>query len=113
MFFITWGTKQSARVVNKGKFNCPTCNSIQSYKVISVQNTPHVWFVSAGAGEEVMRFMECQTCKSKFNTSHYKISESSDSSDEITKEATWDCPKCKFDNPNNSYKCKKCGYSLV
>jgi len=27
--------------------------------------------------------------------------------------AIWTCPKCQFEeNPNNSFKCKQCGYSL-
>jgi len=25
---------------------------------------------------------------------------------------TWDCPKCHEKNPNSTFECKKCGYSL-
>ena len=25
----------------------------------------------------------------------------------------WECPKCKNDNPNYTYKCESCGYSLT
>ena len=25
---------------------------------------------------------------------------------------TWDCPKCREKNPNSTYTCGKCGYSL-
>ena len=25
----------------------------------------------------------------------------------------WNCPNCGSENPNNSYKCKSCGYSIV
>lgn len=113
MFFISWGTKRISRVVNEGKFNCPTCRSIQPYRMISVQNAPHAWFVSLGTGEEVLRYLECKTCKRKFNASQYKVSEDKKNNDELAEVATWDCPKCKFDNPNTSYKCRKCGYSLV
>jgi predicted RNA-binding Zn-ribbon protein involved in translation (DUF1610 family) len=28
------------------------------------------------------------------------------------KEVLWDCPKCGNKNPNNTFKCEKCGYSL-
>lgn len=26
---------------------------------------------------------------------------------------TWKCPKCAHENPNNTYCCLKCGFSLV
>ena len=25
----------------------------------------------------------------------------------------WKCPQCQSINPNNTYKCEKCGYNLV
>jgi len=31
---------------------------------------------------------------------------------EVETEITWDCPKCKENNPNSTFKCQKCGYSL-
>lgn len=30
-----------------------------------------------------------------------------------TESATWDCPKCGVINQNNTYKCKRCKYSLI
>jgi len=32
---------------------------------------------------------------------------------EDSQSVKWDCPKCETLNPNDSYKCKRCGYSLI
>jgi hypothetical protein len=33
--------------------------------------------------------------------------------DPETAKLTWPCPKCGNDNPNTTYKCQSCGYSVV
>ena len=32
---------------------------------------------------------------------------------ETTIDESWECPKCKEKNPNNIYKCSKCGYTVI
>ena len=29
-----------------------------------------------------------------------------------THQVTWECPKCHEKNPNSTFECEKCGYSL-
>lgn len=44
-----------------------------------------------------------------------EVEHDSPSSDQkrATESVTWDCPKCGVTNQNNTYKCKRCKYSLI
>ena len=41
----------------------------------------------------------------------YRLSENTPAP-QNDKEVSWNCPKCGGKNPNTTFKCEKCGYSL-
>jgi len=110
MFFIIWGKKEKRNVIEEGYFQCPVCNTKQPYKLIQVMQVGHIWYVPLGSGIEVSRYIQCGTCTRQFEAGHYTPNGNPDGVAEAT---MWDCPKCGVLNPNTTYQCKRCRYSLV
>jgi predicted tellurium resistance membrane protein TerC len=55
------------------------------------------------------------TIKKSLEITEYRLSNierNLNRQDSTTNQQSWNCPKCGEKNPNTTYKCEKCGYSL-
>ena len=71
MLLILYGTKDRRKVVANGQFICPRCGVERDYEVISIKEWVTLFFVPilpTANNEEREDFVECGTCKTKYDT---------------------------------------------
>lgn len=109
--FIWWGSTNRTRSLESGYFECPRCQSRQPCGLFRIERVRTVYSIPLGGGDETARYVECRTCRTQFESTLF--SGGSQAGKEEFQVVTWSCPKCDNANPNSSYRCLKCGVSLV
>ena len=60
--------------------------------------------------EDVLQeYSVCKSCGTKLRAENYRAARPGGRTELVV----WACPKCQNSNPNYSYRCLKCGYSVV
>ena len=70
MLLILFGTKDKRKVVTGGQFVCPKCGVERGYEVISIREWFTLFFIPilpTANNEGREDFVECGTCKSKYD----------------------------------------------
>ena len=107
---IWWGTRVVESKLWQGSFRCPTCCTSQPCTLIQLRKVATLYsFIPLGSGDEIVRYLECATCGAQQEATGYVVP----AAGAVANVATWDCPKCANANPNHSYQCMKCRYSVV
>ena len=107
--FIWWGRRVREKKLESGSFLCPRCRTQQPCRRVSIGTEGTVYSLPLGDFQAVAEQIECGTCGSRFEGSDYAHAEATG----VLETQTWDCPKCANRNPNNTYQCLKCRFSLV
>jgi len=106
---IWWGNKVREKKLSSGSFDCPHCRSHQPCEHRALGKYFTFYSIPLGETERIEEFVICAGCGRKFDSASYQSARGGT----MPVAVTWDCPKCHISNPNYSYKCVKCGYSLV
>jgi hypothetical protein len=107
--FIFWGTATKDKNLEEGYFDCPDCKSLQPCTLRAVSRYETLYFFATKEIERLKEYVVCGGCDGTFDSASYRTSRN----DPAPKPVTWGCFKCKHVNPNHTYKCLKCGYSLI
>jgi hypothetical protein len=59
---IVYGRKRKDTPAGHCFVFCPVCRDVVAHTIYSVGMAGHVYFVSVGSGEEVARYLSCDTC---------------------------------------------------
>jgi hypothetical protein len=107
--FIWWGRHVREKKLEAGYFLCPKCRTQQPCRRISIGSQETVYSLPVGGFESLAEQVQCGTCGARFEGSAYERKGAAG----VMEPSTWECPKCANCNPNNTYQCLKCRYSLV
>jgi hypothetical protein len=66
---IIWGSKGKAKKINQGVFFCPNCKVQTQYIHFQMGKYFTLYFIPIFQTESFGEYVECQSCKSKFETS--------------------------------------------
>jgi hypothetical protein len=99
-----WGTKSKTRVIDTGKFFCPTCRQPTGYSLIRVAKYFHMYFTTIGSGETLGQYVTCDSCGGQFDT----VALARDAEWYASAGKTWPCPRCSNMNPGGNDECLKC-----
>jgi hypothetical protein len=62
--FIWWGRRLRTRRLETGHFDCPHCRSHQPWVLVQLERVLMLYsFIPIAGGEEVARYIECQSCR--------------------------------------------------
>src|SRR5262245_44958811 len=107
MFFL-FGSRTKTCAV-RGYFECTTCRATQKCENHETWQYFHVFFMSIVRLQKVGEQIICLGCHGRFDSENFRPADSKDAE----KPVLWDCPKCGNLNPNHTYRCERCRYSLV
>lgn len=108
-FFFSSGSRVAQRKLDDGTFPCPFCKSRQPCVRVNVEREQTVYGISVGAGHLLAELIQCSTCHRSFRAELFASKDDQKNMDV----KLWECPKCKGQNPNSTYRCQHCQYSLV
>ena len=109
--FVRYGTKELKRKLDEGHFQCPNCHSRRPCRLYRIERVSTANWISLGDPKEIDRFVECGVCLGQFRSVFIESALSAPQS--VASDEKWPCPRCNTANPNTTYKCLKCGFSLV
>ena len=102
---IIAGTKAKETVIGTGDFKCPVCFSQTSYVRKRFDQYFTLFFIPLFKLGTLGEHTECLSCHSIIQDKSQHVIEEP--------EKMWECPNCKAQNPNTTYTCQNCHYSLV
>jgi hypothetical protein len=106
---IWWGHKIKDKKLSSGRFDCPDCKSEQPCTLRAVGRYFAIYSIALNETQRIQEYVICEGCGHRFDSASYRSSDGHAPAQPVT----WDCPKCKHINPNHSYRCLQCRYSLV
>src|SRR5690349_10703988 len=110
MLFLFRPTQgESTRVWRTGKWSCPNCKSQQTAVHYQILEGWRIWGIGLGPNRVLKEYITCEGCNSSASAEDFTYNTATKSFDSVQ----WDCPWCKNLNPNTTYRCRKCGKSLV
>jgi len=108
MLFI-WGRRVRDKKLSEGQFTCPTCRSQQHCTRRRVAIYTTIYFIPVAETQRLREYLVCAKCNSQHDADSYAELETGRPLESVT----WTCPECSRVNPNDSFKCRQCGLSLV
>lgn len=66
--FVIFGMTNRDRTIRTGRFHCPNCQVARPFEHNQVQRYFHIFFIPLFATGEVGEYVECQFCRTRFNT---------------------------------------------
>jgi predicted RNA-binding Zn-ribbon protein involved in translation (DUF1610 family) len=88
--------------LNEGQFHCPTCRQVQACSRKRYAKYFTLLFIPLVETESLGQACRCHVCGMTFQMEAIE-----------DPNAIWECTECRNGNPNTTYKCKKCGFSLI
>jgi hypothetical protein len=106
---IWWARRPRRKKVGSGVFDCGYCKAQQSCDFYQVGVYLYVYSIPISEEERLGEFVVCDGCNQEFPSASYREPTGSSA----TQPVTWKCPRCEAVNPNHTYRCEACHYSLV
>ena len=66
---IIWGSKGKQKIVGRGHFYCPKCNSTRPYEHIRIGKYFTLYFIPIFQTQNLGEYIECKTCFTPYKTS--------------------------------------------
>ena len=75
---LIFGTRAVTRTLQRGTFNCPTCDSTQNFELKTAKKHGHLYFIPLLPMGDSVEYVECAECKETFRTEVLRASAAQD-----------------------------------